>query len=231
MFCPNCGTKTEEGQKYCRACGLSVEKLAGLIAEQLPAGALESATPEEVAQLLRRRRKVERLLAGLGLTAGLVFALSMITMIIIKIIIGRGQYLQGGLFLAIILAAVAALALVFYRETLNESLAARGVTDETGKRLPEGPATSKLLPESRFQPVPSVTDRTTELLAAERKQTTKEVWGSGDQEAVSGEQSGRVEPSSPICSLPSQSPACSWPPTRSPVVGPSSREPSAYWRR
>ena len=175
MFCPNCGTKTEAGQKYCRACGLGVEKLAGLISEQLPAGALEGSTPEEVARLLRRKRGVERLLVGIGLTASTLFVASLAATIIIKIIIGKGHLLQGGLLLAFLLAAAAALALVFYRESLTESLAARGVSEEKAKQLEGGAPTAKLLPESRFEPVPSVTDRTTELLAAERKRTTKEV--------------------------------------------------------
>lgn len=175
MFCPNCGTKTEAGQKYCRACGLSVEKLAGLISEQLPAGALEGSTPEEVSLLLRRKRGVERALVGIGLTGGSVFLVSLLTMIIIKIIIGKGQLLQGGVLIAFILAAAAALALVLYRESLTESLAARGVSDERAKQLEGGTATSKLLPETHFDPVPTVTDRTTELLAAEPKRITKEV--------------------------------------------------------
>jgi hypothetical protein len=173
MFCPNCATKTEAGQKYCRACGLSVEKLAGLISEQLPAGALERATPGEVAALLRRRRRVERLLAGIGLAGGGVFVVSLIATIIYKIILDRGAILQGLGFLAFILAAVAALVLVFYRESLTESLAARGVSEGDAKRLEGGAAaTGKLLPESRFEPVPSVTDRTTELLAAEPKKVS-----------------------------------------------------------
>ena len=169
MFCPNCGTKTEAGQKYCRACGLSVEKLAGLISEQLPAGALEGATPEEVARLLRRKRGVERALVGLGATAGSVFVISVILTIIVKLIINKGEWLEGGFFLAIMLAALAALALVFYRESLKETLVARGVSEEKAKHLIDAPATSKLLPETSFEPALSVTDRTTELLAAEPK--------------------------------------------------------------
>ena len=152
-----------------------MEKLAGLISEQLPAGVLAASTPEEVARLLQRKRGVERLLVGIGLTAASVFVVSLVAMIIIKIIINKGQFLQGGLLLAFILAAATALALVFYRETLNESLAARGVTPDAERQLEGGAATSKLLPESHFEPVPTVTDRTTELLAAERKRTTKEV--------------------------------------------------------
>jgi hypothetical protein len=170
MFCPNCGTKTEAGQKYCRSCGLGVEKLAGLISEQLPAGALERSTPEEVARLLQRKQNVERLLAGAALTAGGVFVVSLVAMIVLKIIIGKGAILQGLGFLAFILAAAAALLLVFYRESLKESLAARGVTDETARELKDAPTTSKLLPDgSHFDPVPSVTDRTTELLKSRRQ--------------------------------------------------------------
>lgn len=175
MFCPNCGTKTEAGQKYCRACGLSVEKLAGLISEQLPAGALAGSTPEEVTRLLRRRHSVERLLAGIGLTAGGVFLIAIIWAIVFKIMIGKGDVLQGSIFLGFILAAVVALALVFYRESVMESLAARGVSDEAAKQLEGAAATAKLLPEPHFEPVPTVTDRTTELLAAEPKRITKEV--------------------------------------------------------
>ncbi len=175
MFCPNCGTKTEAGQKFCRACGLSVEKLAGLISEQLPAGALEGSTPEEVAQLLRRKRSVERLLVGIGLTGGAVFVLAIIWAIVFKIIIGKGDVLQGSIFLGFIVAGVVALALVCYRESVMESLAARGVSDEAAKKLEGATATSKLQPESHFEPVPTITDRTTELLAAEPKRVTKEV--------------------------------------------------------
>lgn len=36
MHCPNCGTETSAGQKFCRACGLSLERIAQLLAELLP---------------------------------------------------------------------------------------------------------------------------------------------------------------------------------------------------
>jgi uncharacterized membrane protein YvbJ len=37
MYCPNCGTKTSIDQKFCRSCGLSLEKTALSLSEQLPA--------------------------------------------------------------------------------------------------------------------------------------------------------------------------------------------------
>jgi hypothetical protein len=146
-----------------------VEKLANLFPEQLPAGALAASPPDEVARLLRRKHSVERLLAGIGLTAGSVFVVSLMVMIVVKVIIAKGHLLQGGFLLAFTLAAAAALALVFYRETLAESLAARGVSDERARQLEGGTTTSRLLPDSRFDHVPTVTDRGTELLTAEPK--------------------------------------------------------------
>jgi len=175
MFCPNCGTGGESGQKYCRACGLDLNKVQSLVSEQLPAGTLEKSTPEEVSRLLKRKRSVERALVSIGLTGAAVFVVSIVLTIIIKIVIGKGEFLKGGILLSFIIAAAVALALVFYRETLTESLAARGMTDQ---ELPTGrDATGRLLHEPRFETVPgTVTDRTTELLDVERRRTTKEVY-------------------------------------------------------
>ena len=36
MYCPNCGAKTSIDQNFCRACGLSLEKTALSLSEQLP---------------------------------------------------------------------------------------------------------------------------------------------------------------------------------------------------
>jgi zinc-ribbon domain len=176
MFCPNCGAKVVGEQKYCRSCGLGVGKVSTLIAEQLPAGALENASPEEVARLLKSKRRVERALVGLGLTGAVVFVVSLILTIIFKIILDKGAVVQGSIFLAFILGGVVALCLVFYRESLLESLARRGaLPDESKQKAVAAGETSKLLPDARFEPVPSVTDRTTELLAVERERTTKSV--------------------------------------------------------
>src|SRR3712207_6114222 len=100
MFCPNCGAAAAAGeQKYCRACGLGLGKVPALIAEQLPAGALDHASPEEVARLLRRKRRVERTLAGLGVVGGSILVVSIILKIIFQLIIGKGQVLEGSFFL------------------------------------------------------------------------------------------------------------------------------------
>jgi hypothetical protein len=55
---------------------------------------------------------------------------------------------------------------VVYRESLREGSAKR---QKEQLSLSPAETTGKLLPESKFEPVPTVTDRTTELLFAEKQ--------------------------------------------------------------
>lgn len=173
MFCPNCGANSTADQKFCRGCGLKLEKVSLLIVEQLPAGSLAEAAPEEIARLLKSKQSIERLLVGIGLTAAAVFVTSIIWTLVFTIIIGKGAVLSGSIALGLILAGVVAVALVCYRESVLNALARRGVSDE--KPAPISAPTANLLPEPRATPVGSVTDRTTELLEVERKRNTQEV--------------------------------------------------------
>ena len=53
MHCPNCGTRTSEEQKFCRACGPGLEKVVQILDEQMPRELDES--------LLARKERLERL--------------------------------------------------------------------------------------------------------------------------------------------------------------------------
>lgn len=52
MYCPNCGKTNSEEQKFCRSCGLSLEKVLQSLVEQRPSTEIDNNFRE-------RQRKVE----------------------------------------------------------------------------------------------------------------------------------------------------------------------------
>lgn len=160
MHCPNCGTKTSTEQKFCRSCGLSLDEFARMLTEQLP---------EARARLLERQQRIEH---WLGRVSGALVAMFVCALVVGVIwgVIMRGQILSGLLLLAFIIGAVASLSLVYYNEALKEKLGQSAAPDPA---LPESAPTGKLLSESHFDPVPSVTERTTDLLAVEERHGAK----------------------------------------------------------
>lgn len=163
MFCPHCGKVNSAEQKFCRSCGLSLEKVAQSLAEQLPTG-------ESNKHLQDRQRLVERWLSIVLGSMFAIFVVAILWTLIYKIIIIKGQVLSGLTFLTLFVAAVTALLLVIYRESLRETLSKH--------QLPQTPSaltehTAKLLPEPDFEPVPSVTEGTTSPLFVEKKRGRK----------------------------------------------------------
>ena len=164
MYCPNCGQATSTEQKFCRSCGLSLEKAAQSLVEQLPAVELNT-------HLRERQRRVERLLYTLGGSAAVILVVSLFWTIINEIIIGKGHVLGGLIFLAFILGFIVFALLMLYRESLLKASSKRLSAQPT---LPEAEHTARLLSESHIEPISSVTERTTELLVAEKKSEASE---------------------------------------------------------
>lgn len=163
MYGPNCGQPTPTEQKFCRSCGLSLEKAAQSLVEQLPAVELNK-------HLRERQHRVERLLYILGGTAAVIFFVSLFWTVINEIIIGEVPLLGGLIFLAFILGLVVFALLMLYRQSLFKASSKRPSTQPT---LPEGEPTARFLSESYFEPIPTVTERTTELLVAEKKKRSQ----------------------------------------------------------
>ncbi len=166
MHCPNCGRTTSPEQKFCRGCGMSLEKVVQLLSELSPS--VRQAADGVREQQLRRlaERAGMALLAG----AGAFFFLAVCWAIILKIIIRKGEWLEGGIFLALLIALVGGGLLLAYSASGRKP-----ASTPAPPTLPPNEPTARLLSEPHFEPVPSVTDRTTELLTVERRADTKEM--------------------------------------------------------
>ncbi len=161
MYCPNCGKKTATDQKFCRACGLGLEKIALSLAEQLPTKIDES--------LQARKDRLERL----GVAALSVFGLGILTFILYnvgyKLMMTQGKFLAGLALLGlIIVVGCGMLATILFARAneLGEAATKRQLQQTNGSTGNE--STKELLPEGRLEPLPSVTERTTELLFVDK---------------------------------------------------------------
>jgi hypothetical protein len=153
MFCPNCGKSNTREQKYCRACGLSLEVTLASLARQTD---ISRGDP-----LSHRKHRIEQILAALGLGGLAVFAAVMIYTIITKIIIDKGDLWSGLGFIAFFLAAIAAVLLVIYKEALADEIEEK--SGLKAAQLNDSPTTNQLN-EGHLNLPNSVTERTTELL-------------------------------------------------------------------
>ncbi|HMG72674.1 MAG TPA: hypothetical protein VK582_04165 [Pyrinomonadaceae bacterium] len=160
MHCPRCGTNATIGQQFCRSCGLSLEKVAELLGNEPP---FETSTRQtELARLRERQQKFKEW----GGIAGLItFGLTLLLFIIVVVsqMILKGGALIGVGMLLILLAIGAGIMGVFqaYSKSLKEKLANPPLPKPDESR--EG---RKL--QAYREAVPSVTDRTTELLTPAR---------------------------------------------------------------
>lgn len=163
MYCPICSTKVALDQKFCRSCGLGLDKVSQAIAEQHPI--------ELARNLEEQKNKLERLgvialsVFGIGIVS---FFLSMIGYKILAFL-AQGKILPilGLIGLTVVLASGLVAVILFAK--------AKDVQAESTKRrlkaraeMPESPHTAKLLEESTFEPLPSVTERTTDLIYTEK---------------------------------------------------------------
>ena len=157
MYCPRCGHQTSEEQKYCRSCGVALEKVVAALVEQLPAEMDESLAARK--RRLERRGNVLLSLFGLGLLGFLTYG------IVYKVMIEQGRVWEG---------AVSALLAVYYFAEANELEAGRKkraapLEEDEAVLAAHVEPTAKLLSEAPLEPVPSVGEGTTEPLLVEKK--------------------------------------------------------------
>ncbi len=162
MFCPNCGANNSTTQKFCRACGLNLEKTAESMFEQIPSA--------ESANLLKHEKLIERFgnfaLGGLGIV--ILFGVTILIYAIIEKFLVSGTNIYFAILLiAFIIFAFLSLVFVIFNESLKEKKAKINPTIKN--ELDEKKDTAKLLVEKPFEPIPSVTENSTELLYTKNK--------------------------------------------------------------
>ena len=160
MYCPNCGTKTSADQNFCRACGLGLEKIALSVNEQLPAKMNRS--------LQEQKERFEKL----GVAALSVFGLGVLSFIAYsigyKLMVSKGDILTGLAMIGFIIMIACGLASVILFAKAAE-VGKGAIKRPSQTDLSSGESTKELLTEGHFEPVPTVTERTTELLTVEKR--------------------------------------------------------------
>src|SRR5262245_43487015 len=148
MFCPNCGTTVSREQKYCRNCGLALEKVVSAVSEQLPLAGPSSATS--------RHGKMTR--AGqimLALMITILFGSIIGFGVIYEMIIKEGKILPGVFLLLFFITGFSALALLVWPEIVSRGSRIKPTSSETKRSLAAG-APSIV--------APTITERTTDFL-------------------------------------------------------------------
>lgn len=161
MFCPNCGANNTTEQKFCRSCGLNLEKTAESLLLQIPSA--------QSANLLKRERMLENFGSFAFGGFGIVFLIgvgAIIYTIITKLLL-KGNVFAGILLTAFIIFATLTLIYVVFAESIKEKKEKSKL--RYNKEIENAGETAKLLEEKAVIPDLSVTENTTDLLYAEPK--------------------------------------------------------------
>lgn len=156
MFCPNCGKENQAEQKFCRSCGLKLDAILQVVVDQFPS--------EEYAALLRRKRIVEKFgFASLSI-AGLIGLMSLIfAAALYKLILFGPEVLFWASAIALMVFLLFGASFIGYSKLFLRLEKVNPQSAPLDEFSPEQ-TTAKLLEDRFFEPVPSVTENSTDLL-------------------------------------------------------------------
>lgn len=166
MHCPSCGAESTLEQKYCRSCGMDLENVGKLVVAHSSPEALK--LEKALSKKANQRRVYQSMKFGLSM-----FILGMALLFITKTLeFPKSFNLVGGLFLFLAMGLMVYSVLTPMRDggSRSRKLPAAGKTSE----LPEAETTKELAAARVPVPVASVTERTTQLISAEKVSTPRE---------------------------------------------------------
>lgn len=166
MFCPNCGQKTNFEQVYCRSCGAELSETSHKMSKYY-------ADSEEKVDWFKRIG-----LFSIGTLASFILVFSVMAILIALRIGGDG--LSPLLFLLVGLTALLSgtVPVLYFEGKQSKKLKKEFARDKTFTSVSlETKTTGKMLNESTFTPIGSVTDSTTEIFTSKipRTQTSGEL--------------------------------------------------------
>jgi hypothetical protein len=167
MYCPSCGNQNSVDQKFCRSCGLGLQKVAQTLSEQLP-------TKLDVS-LQQKKERLEKLGVAALSVFGVGAAIPVLYGIFYKMMYTQGKVIAGlGLLALIIVLGCGLLSVILFAKAneVKETSAKRASSEPP--ELKSAINTGELPEPAPRSPSFSVVDRTTELLMADGKTNAKE---------------------------------------------------------
>jgi hypothetical protein len=166
MFCPNCGVENGLAQNYCRSCGLKLDAILEVVSEQFPS--------KEYAAFQRRKEVFAKLGVGsLSIAALIAIAYVLTKVALYKLILLGPEVLFGSAAAALIGFLLLSVFFFNYPKLFMKFEPVKTVRPDAEKPVLSSP-TNKLIDDRPFEPVPSVTEDSTELLANPRQSRRSE---------------------------------------------------------